>query len=314
MTNKNLKNFGGETIIYKLFKLHTMLTLSCIQSGNTFFNKLCRFFLRESMNFIVPAWYVLSRKKQKKHIDIIVSLTTFPLRIIKTWIVIESILRQSTPPKKIVLTLSKLQFESENILPKRLLALKSRGLEIVWSDDDLASHKKYYYVMQKYSNDIIVTIDDDFIYEEKMLEKLFDFHKKYPKCIITNSGLKKIGKNYLDWKNLLFSATEPTQNIMQYGGSGVLYPPRSLHKDAFNRELISKYCPLADDIWLNSMAILNDVYLVKTDYDIYLMPLLFKKGNITLCQSNVSDGKNNQQILALISRYPKLSNRLSYDF
>lgn len=272
---------------------------------NSVFYRAIRFFSKYTLNFLIPLIYRIVKKKNIAKVDIIVSLTTFPDRIEKTWIVVESLLRQSKPPKKIVLTLSKLQFLSENALPKKLLKLRSEGLEILWTDDDLRSHKKYYYVMQKYSNETVVTVDDDFIYEHTMLEKLLEYHKKYPKCVITHLGLKKVGLNYHNWKNLLFIPVGPTKNIMQFGGSGVLYPPNSLHQDAFNKDLISMLCPLADDIWLNAMVVLNSVDIVKTDYKIYLMPLLFKK-NFELYKVNVLESRNNKQILALQSKYPNL--------
>ncbi|MFN3894491.1 MAG: glycosyltransferase [Acinetobacter sp.] len=284
-----------------LFNLYSFT----IGKVNNFSYRFIRFFSKYTLNYLTPFIYRNLRRKKFKKVNIIVSLTTFPKRIEKTWIVVESLLRQTKPPKKIVLTLSRLQFSSEGALPKELLNLRSEGLEILWTDDDLRSHKKYYYVMQKYSNDIVVTVDDDFIYEKRMLEKLLDFHEKYPKCVITHLGLKKKGVNYHDWENLFFKSVDPTDDIMPLGGSGVLYPPKSLHPDAFNKELIKQLCPLADDIWLNSMGVLNSVKVVKTDYRIYLMPLMFKE-NSELYKINVIDDKNNHQILALSSKYPNL--------
>lgn len=284
--------------------LHALYSKT-IGGRNYFYKKFFRFFIKLTFNALIPYYYVFFNKPIVNKVSVVVSLTTFPKRIGKTWIVVQSLLRQTKPPKKIVLTLSRLQFPSENVLPKKLLELCSEGLEILWTDDDLRSHKKYYYVMQKYSDDIVVTVDDDFIYEKRMLEKLLDFHEKYPKCVITHLGLKKKGINYHDWENLFFKSVGPTNDIMPLGGSGVLYPPNSLHPDAFNKDLIKQLCPLADDIWLNSMVVLNSIKVVKTDYRIYLMPLMFKE-NSELYKINVIDDKNNHQILALSSKYPNL--------
>lgn len=284
--------------------LHALYSKT-IGGRNYFYKKFFRFFIKLIFNTLIPYYYVFFNKPIVNKVSVVVSLTTFPKRIGKTWIVVQSLLRQTKPPKKIVLTLSRLQFPSENVLPKKLLELCSEGLEILWTDDDLRSHKKYYYVMQKYSDDIVVTVDDDFIYEKRMLEKLLDFHEKYPKCVITHLGLKKKGINYHDWENLFFKSVGPTNDIMPLGGSGVLYPPNSLHPDAFNKDLIKQLCPLADDIWLNSMVVLNSIKVVKTDYRIYLMPLMFKE-NSELYKINVIDDKNNHQILALSSKYPNL--------
>lgn len=286
-----------------LFKIYSSLI-----NANNIYVKVTRFCIKKNINIIVPILFSIPNNRKSKKENIIVSLTTFPKRIDKTWIVVESIFRQTTSPKKVVLTLSKLQFSSEDELPKKLLSLKSQGLEIIWTEDDLRSHKKYYYVMQKYPNDIIITVDDDFIYEETMLEKLLEFHREYPDCVITNLGLKKNGVNYDNWDNLFYKSSGPTKWIMPFGGSGVLYPPNSLHPDAFDKDLILNVCPLADDIWLNSMTILNNTYVVKTNYNIYLLPLIIKN-NEELYKSNVLDNENNKQIKALNAIYPNIFSK-----
>lgn len=285
--------------------LYKIYSLSVI-GGGSYFYKIMRALIRYFVNLYFPIYYRISSGKERDRENVIVSLTTFPARIGRVWIVIESILRQSKPPKRVVLTLSRLQFKSEKALPGKLLALKGRGLEIIWTDDDLRSHKKYYYVMKKYPRDVIVTVDDDFIYESGMLEKLIEFHSKFPGCIVTNLGLRKKGANYSDWQNLFFEASLPTMTIMPFGGSGVLYPPGSLHVDAFDKSLIQRCCPLADDIWLNVMSMNNNIPVVKTDYGVYLMPLLFRS-NLALYTENVLGNKNNEQIQALLNRYPSLS-------
>jgi hypothetical protein len=227
--------------------------------------------------------------------NFIVSLTTFPKRVDRVWIVIESILRQTLRPRKIILTLSVLQFSNKK-LPFKLNKLEKEGcLEIIWTDDDVRSHKKYFYAMKKYSKDIVITIDDDFIYEKRMLASLYSYHKKYPDYIITNLALRRINGDYNNWTNLYFKEVLPTYSIMQFGGSGVLYPAFSLHNDAFNKENFLELSPLADDLWLNAMAILNSTKLVKTNYNIYPMPLIFKI-NEDLYKINVLENKNNEQI------------------
>lgn len=275
---------------------------------NNFEYRMIRFFIKNFLNFFIPYIYIIMARPTGNKSNLIVSVTTFPKRIDKIWIVIESILRQTLQPKKVVLTLSKMQFTSRDCLPTKLLKLEKQGLlEIIWTDDDLRSHKKYYYVMKKYPDDNIVTIDDDFIYANTMLESLYTFNLKYPNCIVTHLALEREGSDYHNWKNLLFKSVNPTYNIMQFGGSGVLYPPSSLHSDAFDKEILKDCCPLADDIWLNAMALLKGTYFVKTNYDIYLMPILIKD-NQALFEENVLANKNNIQIGNIKRRYPSISD------
>lgn len=271
--------------------------------GNNFSSKLNRFFIKSFYNFLAPYYYKFSKNSLENiDNDIIISLTTFPARIDKTWLVIESLLDQDYKPSKIVLTLSLKQFSGIEALPKKLLEQQKRGLEILWTDDDLRSHKKYYYVMKKYPKHVVVTVDDDFLYSKGMLSVLVKFSEQYPDCVIANLAAQKNGNNYKNWKNLLFSRVEPSEEIMQYGGSGVLYPPGILHCDAFDKDKILQLCPLADDIWLNYMTILNEKKIVKTDYKYYLMPLSFKS-KVALKNINVGEDMNTQQIKNLNNYY-----------
>ncbi len=45
--------------------------------------------------------------------------------------------------------------------------------------------------------------------------------------------------------------------IRQIGYGGVLYPPRALHPDVFDRKKYTELVPTHDDIWFWVMAVLN---------------------------------------------------------
>lgn len=112
----------------------------------------------------------------------VVSLTTFPLRIGKVHLTIQSILRQSRPADRVLLWLSKEEFPEEAQLPENLLRLKERGLDIRFCDN-IRSFKKVFYTAQEFENDVIITADDDALYPENWLEGLWDTHEKYPGCV-----------------------------------------------------------------------------------------------------------------------------------
>lgn len=265
---------------------------------------LIRFLLRNYYNFIFPLQIQLKKKQSLSNDDkIIVSLTSFPKRINKVWMVVETLFNQTHKPDKVILTLSELQFPDKKI-PQKLLDQTKRGLEIIWTKDDIRSHKKYYYTMQKYPNSIVITADDDILYEESLIEKLIEFHQKYPNCVLCNSGALKIGKNYFNWKRLFFQRTQPSFDVMQLGGTGTLYPPKSLYKDVFRKDIFLEICPLADDIWLNAMTVLNNTKIVKTDYSYWQIPILYKD-NDTLDSVNNGESQNTKQISNLIKKYGK---------
>ncbi len=265
---------------------------------------LIRFLLRNYYNFIFPLQVKLKKKQSLSNDDkIIVSLTSFPKRINKVWMVVETMFNQTHKPDKVILTLSELQFPDKKI-PQKLLEQTQRGLEIIWTKDDIRSHKKYYYTMQKYPNSIVITVDDDVLYEKSLIKKLIHFNKIYPNCILCNWGSIKIGNEYKNWENLLFQHKSPSYYVLQIGVGGVLYPPNSLYKDVFKKEYFLDMCPLADDIWLNAMTVLNDTKIVKTDYKYYQMPILYKD-NDTLDSLNNGENQNTKQIGNLIKKYGK---------
>lgn len=273
-----------------------------------FIFRVVRFFIKKIVNICAPVYFFFLKKTRRKEINVIVSLTSFPERIDKIWIVIKSILNQSVTPRKIILTLSTIQFDCKKKLPKIILDFQKSGLlEIIWTNDDLRSHKKYYYVMQKYPNDIIVTVDDDIIYEEKLLECLWEYHIKFPLSIIANNACVRSKMDYSDWENLNYEEHLPSNMIMPIGCGGVLYPPNSLHLEVFNKDKLKKCCPLADDIWLNAMAFLNKVDVVKTSYKMHYISISYSKANnINLFEENVYGNKNNQQLICLRNEYDEL--------
>ena len=115
------------------------------------FYSVLRFLIRILANFVIPIYCTFTANNKKyiltsqKHRDkrIIISLTSFPARIHRIWLVIESLLRQSYKPDMIILWLSKEQFGSIDSLPSNLLKLRERGLQIILKDSDLRSHKEY---------------------------------------------------------------------------------------------------------------------------------------------------------------------------
>lgn len=66
-----------------------------------------------------------------------------------------------------------------------MLACQEHGIQIEWTPDDLRPHKKYYYAMQKWPEDIIVTVDDDILCPPDMLERLCRSYQRWPHAVST---------------------------------------------------------------------------------------------------------------------------------
>ena len=287
---------------------------SSIISKNVFFDKirfysLLRFLTRRMANTVLPLYFRLTannpryalHKTEKTNGRLIVSLTSFPARIDRLWLVIETLLRQTYKPDMVILWLSKEQFPQLETLPKSLLNMQKRGLQIELREGDLRSHKKYYYTLESYPNDIMVTVDDDVFYNSHLLAYLVESANAFPDAICcTNSKIITFAHNellpYNQW-NIKKKYLIPTYDTIPIGIGGVLYPVGALDRNVLDKDVFMNYCPNADVIWLKAMGLINHRKAVQTIYKSAYLPVLSKK-NETLCLTNLQGG-NDKQIQAI---------------
>lgn len=273
----------------------------------------------KSIKLFLNIYYPMYCKLQKKHYHkknatgVIVSLTSFPERIDTLWIVIETLLRQTYKPEKIILWLASSQFESIESLPTSLRKLVDKGLDIRFCED-IRSHKKYYYTMKNYPDHTVITVDDDTFYPEDLVEKLILTSEEFPNTICCNlahrlvfNSLGKI-KPYIDWESGSQGSRFPSNDLVPIGCEGVLYPPRSLNENVFDKEKIRNLCPLADDLWLKSMASLNGYKTVKVRPDSITFANLVSSKKNALSDLNVEQNKNDEQLENIIIEYPELND------
>ncbi|WHY71991.1 hypothetical protein [Fictibacillus enclensis] len=297
--------------------------LGLLHNKSIFLEKLITKIFKFILNSVYPLYYKVSGMNRGMGINtskvrnekIIISLTTFPSRIKKVWVCIESLLRQSEKPDMVILWLAKPQFPNgEKDLPKQLLLLKKRGLNIRFTEDDMRSHKKYYYVMKEYQDEIIITVDDDTFYPENLVGNLLKKSCENPNSIIANRAwpmaFNEADELYPcnEWRKFAVVDGIKKNHFVQVGVNGVLYPPRSIDGDiAFDKDLIRKLCPLADDLWLNAMATLNNKNVIEgIPYDRSVIFLeIFGTAKFGLTKVNVGRNKNQEQLEMLIKYFPK---------
>ena len=196
-----------------------------------------------------PEYKENSLKRQKK---MIVSLTSYKERLKKLHLVLESIFNNTMQPSKIVLTLYKedLQFLNKNLTDM----INNKKIELIISHIDLKSHKKYFEVMKKYREYAIITIDDDIIYTNDLIETLYNSYNKYPNCIHSRRVHKITIKDnkilpYKKWIKQYKYELSPSFYLLATTGSGTLFPPNILNITDENIKDIYK-CITADDIYL----------------------------------------------------------------
>ena len=182
---------------------------------------------------------------------IIISVTSYKERLPFLSITLNSIYKQEMSADKIVLVLYK---EDVKYIPYSINRDINEGkIELIVCDEDIKGHKKYYYTMLKYPKDIIITIDDDLIYDSDLISSLIEYNKKYPQCICARRVHKiKKGEKYVNWDFEYDKILEPSMELFATGVAGVLYPPNILNVQ--NLDINKIYdCINADDVLLKHL-------------------------------------------------------------
>lgn len=254
-----------------------------------------------------------------KDSPLIVSLTSFPARIDLVWITIASIMRQTKRAGRILLWLSEEQFSGrEEDLPKQLVKLKKRGLEIRYCKD-LMPHKKYFYVMQENPEAVVVTIDDDIFYPENHLEMLWNRHLEYPEAVccwyahkIEYSEKGKI-LPYNQWESDVPGYETPSLQLLAVGCGGVLYPVKKMPKELFSEEQIRRLCIRTDDLWLKTMEVLWDIPVVRCVEDSLIFYGFLQTRHKGLFADNADKDGNDVAMRNILSEYPQVQKKLYED-
>jgi hypothetical protein len=228
------------------------------------YNKLLEKLFTSLLNKILPAYfektkgfdaYTLKNEVTDQESGLVVSLTSFPDRILTTHLAIESILRQSVKPDKIILWLASEQFPKLLAdIPEKLKNQINRGLEIRFCED-LRSHKKYYFAMKNFPKAKVILIDDDLFYHRDLIKNLIHLNKVYPKSIVSTRvhRMKFVNGKLLPYKKWILntSCDSPRFDLHHNSGHGTLIDCNSLHFDDifFDKELIRKLSLQSDDVW-----------------------------------------------------------------
>ena len=265
-----------------------------------------RWVLRFIAKHILPSYMAKPTNHEHKQMtDIIVSFTSFPARIDNVWQVVECMMRQTYMPHKILLWLSKEQFPTPDSIPVSLRQRENDIFQIRMVDGDIRSHKKYYYVSKEYPNSLIFLIDDDIYYDTQILERTVKAHEENPEAVICNYGYHVTYdtdgnlKPYNKWTHETGTSYSP--DLFFGSGGGTLFRPSDLPPDLTDIDSALSCCPIADDIWLNTMVRLAGRPIVMLRNGIILP--IFNANNVELRTQNQDQSKNDQQLQAVNSHY-----------
>lgn len=196
--------------------------------------------------------------------SIIISLASYPARYSTLHLCLQSLFSQTFQVDKIFLYV----VPPKKLLPASVTLFENYGLHICEVTEDLKPHNKYYYVMQKYKDDIVITVDDDVIYPHNLVELLMDSYHKFPYAVSAGRAhgirMKENGKpaEYTNWEWESQRYNKPLFHLMATGVGGILYPPHCMDKKLFCKENIQKFCLLQDDVWLKFMQFMTGTPVV----------------------------------------------------
>lgn len=196
---------------------------------------------------------------------VIVSMTSWKKRINNAHKPIEILINNTYKPDKIILNLAVEEFPKKNLeLPKSILKLlKFNNFEIFWVYKNNNVFKKLIPTINRFKNDLIITIDDDIIYPFDLVENVIKNFIKFG-----SNNPMSFGSIYSDWiinKKRIYS---------HYGACSIVKYEffkeklNELYKET-TEELVNKNIKCFDDILYTYAALINGFqYLRIKNYSI----------------------------------------------
>ena len=261
--------------------------------------------LKRFIQILIKSKYIKYKKLKPNHNlnkRLTVSITVKFERLKFFELTLISIFNQTVIPDEVLLWIEK---KYKNKIPKSIIKFRQYGLKIKYCNN-YKSYNKLVHTLKIRKNNFIITFDDDIYYDKESIEFLVKKSLKNNSCIVSNRIHKIVMKNNLpiNYKNWIWNSTNRKISKFNFltGVYGVLYPPRCFYKDVLKSRIFTKLCPTADDIWFYWMIRLNNKYIIWSG---------FKKRNIDILNTdinslkkiNISNNKNDKQILKLINYY-----------
>ncbi len=255
----------------------------------------------EKLKFWAHFWFNnrFSTKSVLSEIPVVVSLTSHGDRVFNVYLTIESIASGRMRPGRLILWLDDMgKFQH---LPKSIVRLQKRGLEVKLADN-YGPHTKYYPYVKQYAGENIplVTADDDIFYPDFWLQGLYAAYQGNPSVVscyrahlvALDQTEEKVAPFFI-WT--MCQIDKPSFLNHATGVSGVIYPPKLQQALSDAGEQFMDLCPKADDIWLHVNAIRNGFrvkQIFNNDLHFRTIPFTQKDG---LIQQNAHQGLNTIQ-------------------
>lgn len=240
--------------------------------------------------------------------ELIVSIATYAPRLDSVVATLHSVARQTVKPDRVMLWLPRDGFPAgmRDLPADTLSAIDEAHVEVHWAPIDLGPHNKYFWTMRAYPNNIVVTLDDDALYDADLLESLIQAHATWPDAVVSmrthmieteDGGFKPYAQWTLEQAELV---GQPSMRLLATGVGGVLYPPHAFDERAFDVKGIQRTCLYADDLWLKVMEVLAGTKVVCPEPSRAINYVEDSQG-INLCDENLGRGGNDSALANIIA-------------
>lgn len=205
-------------------------------------------------------------------IPIYISLTSIFKNQNILLLTLKSLINQSLKPNQIYLYLSQSSFLLDSGFPNRKITdnslqkfinLNNDLISIKWVEN-IGSYRKLLPLLQEkwQENCIIITVDDDIIYNKNLIQNLVYYYNIH-KCVIGNRGFTpKFDSLYnFNYQHKLKTIQKYAFNFLT-GCGAILYKPEFFHKTGqliFIKNIFLNTCRTQDDIWFYLVRIANKI-------------------------------------------------------
>lgn len=199
----------------------------------------------------------------------IISMTSLPNRLEHIREVLESINNQTIGPQKTIMYICKDDFNNKipPILTEMMEIFPWFKVKLINENYKVAT--KLLPALKDFPNDIIINLDDDIYYDNRLIERLLETYLSNTNSIVTVAARVVL----FDSKNGLvtrFKENGGTIKISdksltgyQYSflsGHGTLYPPHIFdNTNVMDFDMMCKMCPTDDELWFWANALIKGV-------------------------------------------------------
>ena len=266
-------------------------------------------------------------KNQYQDDKVIVSMTSYPKNIKYTaqsiWLLNN---KQTRKPDEIHLWLSIEEFPNkEKDLPLDLnkIIFETKNLTLHWLEKNTYVHKRHE-IFKIVKSGCVFFIDDDTIYNEKLIETVMEKHKIFPNSIICYTKYNPheyIGRKIL--YNNSINSTTPLINKIRWCGQSMIpaniYPQEALSEK--NQKIRNSTSPISDECWFQPWIVGNDIpiYYLNFGWGKNIAPDSQKNGIISFSHKKDENGYEKRDnwlynvLLAYPSFYKKYQDLFNYD-